>query len=124
MHGASDPSFLGIGLSSRKNLCIHPDVSREKKGKSVDARCRDLTNGSASARNREAEERGEPPVAEMCSFHEELGLLEQDALIEPGVWTLDEIKEQGKRRGTCPYFAIRRMVSQLDATHQSARTRR
>ncbi len=52
----------------------------------------------------------------MCSFHEELGLLEQDALIEPGVWTLDEIKEQGKRRGTCPYFAIRRMVGRADAT--------
>lgn len=116
MHNIVDPSFLGIGLSSRKNLCIHPDVSREKKGKSVDARCRDLTNGFAKARNQEAEERGEGPVAALCSFHEELGMLEEDALIDPGVWTLEEIKEQGKRRGTCPYFALRRMVSGLART--------
>jgi DNA excision repair protein ERCC-2 len=30
--------FVGLALSSRKNLCLHPDVSRERDGKVVDSR--------------------------------------------------------------------------------------
>ncbi|KAL8293136.1 hypothetical protein RQP46_000830 [Phenoliferia psychrophenolica] len=32
-HDIHDEDFLGIGLTSRKNLCVHPSVSKEKKGK-------------------------------------------------------------------------------------------
>lgn len=35
--------FLGIGLSSRKNLCVHPEVSKERHGALVDAKCMNLT---------------------------------------------------------------------------------
>jgi DNA excision repair protein ERCC-2 len=35
--------FLGIGLSSRKNMCIHPVVSKERHGAVVDAKCMNLT---------------------------------------------------------------------------------
>lgn len=35
--------FVGLALSSRKNLCIHPDVKREREGKIVDSRCHSLT---------------------------------------------------------------------------------
>lgn len=35
--------FFGIGLTSRKNLCLNPTVAREKKGKVVDSKCRNLT---------------------------------------------------------------------------------
>lgn len=38
-----EESFLGIGLTSRKNLCLHPTVSQQKWGKVVDAKCRNLT---------------------------------------------------------------------------------
>lgn len=41
---------------------------------------------------------------------QELGKLEPDHLIPPGVYTLDDIKATGIRQGTCPYFAVRRMV--------------
>jgi hypothetical protein len=37
--------FRGLGLTSRKNLCLHPSVKREKSGAVVDARCRSLTAG-------------------------------------------------------------------------------
>jgi DNA excision repair protein ERCC-2 len=56
--------FRGIGLTSRKNLCLHPSVKREKSGTVVDARCRSLTAGFV----REKKERGEDvPV---CIYHD------------------------------------------------------
>ncbi len=63
--GAKDTDFRGLGLTSRKNLCLHPTVSKEKKGKVVDARCRDLTSAFACEKGR-----ADPGSVELCSFHE------------------------------------------------------
>lgn len=101
--------FLGLGLTSRKNLCIHPDVSREKKGKVVDARCRDLTNSWVTAKGKE-----DPGSVELCDWHEKLGELEPGAYLPSGVYTLDEVKAYGIRHGICPYFACRRMMTFAD----------
>lgn len=98
-------TFLGLGLTSRKNLCVHPDISREKKGKAVDARCRDLTSAWVSEKNKK-----EPGSVEVCDWHEKLGELEPGSLLPAGVFTLDEVKAYGIRHGICPYFAVRRMV--------------
>jgi DNA excision repair protein ERCC-2 len=56
--------FRALGLSSRKNLCLHPSVKREKSGKIVDARCRALTNSIV----REKKERGEE--VDLCIYHD------------------------------------------------------
>lgn len=37
------PPFTGLVLSSRKNMCIHPEVSKEREGKAVDGKCYGLT---------------------------------------------------------------------------------
>lgn len=86
--GAKDEGFRGLGLTSRRNLCLHPEVSslpvltfapcgllsilllfkqvsKEKKGKIVDARCRDLTSAFACEKGR-----ADPGSVELCSFHE------------------------------------------------------
>jgi len=56
--------FRGLGLTSRKNLCLHPSVKREKSGAIVDARCRSLTAGFV----KERKEKGEDvPV---CIYHD------------------------------------------------------
>ena len=56
--------FRGLGLTSRKNLCLHPSVKREKSGAVVDARCRSLTAGFV----KEKKDRGEDvPV---CIYHD------------------------------------------------------
>jgi hypothetical protein len=56
--------FRGLGLTSRKNLCLHPSVKREKSGAIVDARCRSLTAGFV----KEKKDRGEDvPV---CIYHD------------------------------------------------------
>lgn len=79
--------FMGLGLTSRKNLCIHPEVtvpsdiwpggsnsrlpgwhyqvSKEKKGKVVDARCRDLTNSATCEKGR-----ADPGSVDLCDWHE------------------------------------------------------
>lgn len=98
-------SFLGLGLTSRKNLCVHPEISKEKKGKAVDARCRDLTSAWVAEKNKK-----EPGSVPSCEWHDKLGELEPGQLLPQGVFTLDEVKAYGIRHGICPYFAVRRMV--------------
>ncbi|RDX56802.1 DNA repair helicase [Polyporus arcularius HHB13444] len=104
-----EQSFYGIGLTSRKNLCIHPDVSKEKKGKVVDARCRDLTNSAVCNKGRE-----NPGSVELCDWHENLGKLEPGNLIPPGVWTLADVLQYGRDNRICPYFLVRRMMPFVD----------
>ncbi|TVY27524.1 General transcription and DNA repair factor IIH helicase subunit [Lachnellula hyalina] len=97
--------FRGLGLTSRKNLCLHPSVKREKSGAVVDARCRSLTAGFV----KEKKERGEDvPV---CIYHDNLDLLEPHNLVPNGVWTLDGIMRYGEEHKQCPYFTSRRMMS-------------
>ena len=63
--------FRGLGLTSRKNLCLHPSVKREKSGAVVDARCRSLTAGFV----KEKKERGED--VEVCIYHDVRSILHQ-----------------------------------------------
>ncbi|KAF8517532.1 hypothetical protein BU17DRAFT_49728 [Hysterangium stoloniferum] len=106
---AKEQAFLGVGLTSRKNLCLHPEVSKEKKGRVVDARCRDLTNAAACEKGRK-----EPGSVPLCEWHEELGKLEPGSQIPAGIWTLADVLQYGRENTVCPYFAIRRMMPFVD----------
>jgi len=99
-----EEDFRALGLTSRKNLCLHPSVKRERSGAVVDARCRSLTAGFV----KEKKERGED--VELCIYHENLDLLEPHNLIPPGVWTLDGLLRYGEQQKQCPYFTARRMM--------------
>ncbi|KAL9599220.1 MAG: hypothetical protein Q9219_004001 [cf. Caloplaca sp. 3 TL-2023] len=96
--------FRGLGLTSRKNLCLHPSVKREKSGSVVDARCRSLTAGFV----KEKKERGED--VDLCIYHDNLDLLEPHNLVPPGVFTLDGMLKYGEQHKQCPYFSVRRMM--------------
>ncbi|KIJ69402.1 hypothetical protein HYDPIDRAFT_172813 [Hydnomerulius pinastri MD-312] len=104
-----EENFMGLGLTSRKNLCIHPEVSKEKKGKVVDARCRDLTNSAACEKGR-----ANPGSVDLCDWHENLNQFEPGSLISPGIWTLADVLQHGRDNGTCPYFTVRRMMPFVD----------
>ncbi|KAK7515908.1 uncharacterized protein IWZ02DRAFT_457872 [Phyllosticta citriasiana] len=99
-----EEDFRGLGLTSRKNLCLHPSVKREKNGSVVDARCRSLTAGFV----KEKKDRGED--VDLCVYHENLDLLEPHNLIPPGVFTLDDLLKYGEEQKQCPYFTARRMM--------------
>ncbi|KAF8163298.1 hypothetical protein B0H34DRAFT_651010 [Crassisporium funariophilum] len=104
-----EQNFLGLGLTSRKNLCVNPEVAKEKKGKVVDARCRDLTNSAVCEKSR-----ADPGSVEVCGWHENLGKMEPGSLIPGGIWTLADVLEYGRDKGVCPYFAVRRMMPFVD----------
>lgn len=59
-----EEDFRGLGLTSRKNLCLHPSVKREKSGAVVDARCRSLTAGFV----KEKKDKGEN--VDVCVYHD------------------------------------------------------
>jgi DNA excision repair protein ERCC-2 len=79
---AKEQSYSGLGLTSRKNLCIHPEVSKEKKGKVVDARCRDLTSSAACEKGR-----ADPGSVPLCDWHEVLA--ENSMMIEDSLLCRD-----------------------------------
>jgi DNA excision repair protein ERCC-2 len=74
-----EEEFFGIGLTSRKNLCLNPVVSKEKKGKVVDSKCRNLTaswvrNKAGKLKSQEQPENDDPmevdEQVELCNFYE------------------------------------------------------
>ena len=91
--------FRGLGLTSRKNLCIHPKVRQERNGLVVDDRCRNMTNGIAK-------ENG----GELCEFHENMYEIDPHNYIPPGVYTFEDLIEYCEEHKTCPYFTVRRMI--------------
>ncbi|GBG88390.1 hypothetical protein CBR_g47089 [Chara braunii] len=111
--------ILALGLSSRKNLCIHPRVSGEGSRESVDAGCRKLTASWVRERAMQMTEGGgggggggeEVGDIELCSFFEGYQKSGGDALLPPGVYTLHELKQFGKQKGWCPYFLARHMIT-------------
>lgn len=101
-----DEAFLGLGLASRKNLCIHPTVSQETRGKVADAMCRQMTASWV----REKAQGPEAGDIELCSFYETLEGADQTDTMPAGVYTLEDIKKFGEDKGMCPYFLARRML--------------
>ncbi|PVH15588.1 DNA repair helicase RAD3 [Candidozyma duobushaemuli] len=108
--------FRGLGLTSRKNLCLHPEVRQERKGAVVDEKCRRLTNGQLKSK---LESEGvsqeqmiqNPDQLGLCSYHEKLNDFDQHDLLPQGVYSFESLLEYCKKEGTCPYFTVRRMIS-------------
>lgn len=108
--------FRGLGLTSRKNLCLHPQVAQERKGANVDERCRRLTNGQLKSKLESQDVSHEqmkqnPDKYGLCSYHEKLYDYDQHDLIPQGVYSFERLIEYCKTEGTCPYFTVRRMIS-------------
>lgn len=80
--GPSSSSFLAIGLSSRKNLCVNPRVLSAESRDSVDAGCRKLTASWVRA----LAERD--PSVPTCEFFEDYERAGSSAILPPGVYTL------------------------------------
>uniref|UniRef100_A0A2P2LDT9 DNA 5'-3' helicase n=1 Tax=Rhizophora mucronata TaxID=61149 RepID=A0A2P2LDT9_RHIMU len=96
--------ILAIGLSSRKNLCINQRVLAAENRDSVDAACRKLT--ASWVRSKAAENSN----VRTCEFFENYERAASGALLPPGVYTLQDLREFGKQNGWCPYFLSRHMV--------------
>ncbi|CCG25132.1 Rad3 protein [Candida orthopsilosis Co 90-125] len=107
--------FRGLGLTSRKNLCLNPLISREKKGNVVDEMCRRVTNGQLKEKIEkgvvtEEDQVRDPAKYSLCSYHEKLYDLDPHELVPSGVYSFDALIRYCKEMGTCPYFTVRRMI--------------
>nr|CAG4636787.1 EOG090X01B4 [Ceriodaphnia reticulata]SVE72778.1 EOG090X01B4 [Ceriodaphnia reticulata] len=100
-----EQNILGLALSSRKNLCIHPSVSKEREGKVVDGRCYGLT--ASFVRSRHAGDDSVPS----CNFYEGFDAHGREFPLAPGVYNLDDLKEYGQAKGWCPYFLARHAIT-------------
>nr|CAG4649948.1 EOG090X01B4 [Sida crystallina] len=100
-----EQNIVGLALSSRKNLCIHPQVSKEREGKVVDGRCYSLTASFVRSRHS-----GDDSVP-ICNFYEGFDAHGKDAPLPSGVYNLDDLKEYGQQKGWCPYFLARYTVT-------------
>ncbi|CAM8998013.1 unnamed protein product [Rhodiola kirilowii] len=96
--------MMALGLSSRKNLCINPEVVSSENRDSVDAGCRKLT--ASWVRSLAAEN----PNVKTCDYFEGLERAGAEAVLPPGVYTLQDLRAFGKQKGWCPYFLARHMV--------------
>ena len=129
----SASQILALGLSSRKNLCVHPRISEESSRESVDAGCRRLT---AHWNRQRAGKGGAPPPppppdagapgvgggegdaaaaagaadVELCDYFEDIEAAGAEAMLPPGVYTLHDLRVVGKKKRWCPYFLARRLL--------------
>lgn len=94
-------NMVGLVLSSRKNLCIHPQVSKEREGKVVDGRCHSLTASYVR------EQHQADPSVPVCQFYEEFDRTGREVPLEPGVYSIDDLKQYGLKMTYCPYFVAR-----------------
>jgi DNA excision repair protein ERCC-2 len=101
---------MALGLSSRKNMCIHPKVADEGSRESVDARCRRLTASWVREKHMDSVSREEETSTELCQFFEDYEKEGPDAVLPPGVYTLADLREFGRKKGWCPYFLARHMI--------------
>ncbi|KAH0631628.1 hypothetical protein JD844_006058 [Phrynosoma platyrhinos] len=93
--------FLALALSSRKNLCIHPEVSSLRFGKEVDGKCFSLTASYIRAQHQQ------DSSVPSCRFFEEFDAHGRQLPIPFGVYNLDDLKAYGRQKGWCPYFLAR-----------------
>lgn len=87
-------------LSSRRNLCIHPTVSKEDDREVVDSMCRSKTASWVT----DIEDAGR------CSYFDNFNAKVDQFNFPKGVYTLDDLKELGREVEMCPYFLARHFL--------------
>lgn len=104
-----NPNILGVCLSSRRNMCIHPVVSKYDNPNKVDAMCRNLTASFILESKEQARAEDKTADIETCEFYAGYQRSASDAL--SGVYGLQDMKEMGRQKGWCPYFVARRLIN-------------
>ncbi|KAK2145840.1 hypothetical protein NP493_3826g00000 [Ridgeia piscesae] len=75
-------NIVGLALSSRKNMCVHPNLSSERDGKVVDAKCHTMT--ASHVRNEHKHDSSVP----VCSYYENFDSHGRETTLPAGVYDL------------------------------------
>ncbi len=104
--------FYGLGLSSRRNLCINEDALEAKMGKAVDSKCHSMT--ASWVRNKALTEASSSARPQLCDYFERLERVGDNLAVPGGVYTLEDLRDYGREAGLCPYFLARKMLNQAN----------
>lgn len=112
------PKILALGLTTRRNLCLHPVVSASETRAEADAACRALTaswvrssileSDSVPQQNGHISPATNDALCEYFEGHEREGV---NSIMRAGIYTLDDLMEFGRRKKWCPYFTARHCLS-------------
>jgi DNA excision repair protein ERCC-2 len=88
--------FFVYGLSTRKNMCIHPVISQAASRKEIDSECRKITFVSPKRDKKRGQKK--------CSFFERIQTDRLRKFVSPGVYALHNFRQLGRLNEYCPYF--------------------
>ncbi|KAI0982715.1 hypothetical protein GJ496_004194 [Pomphorhynchus laevis] len=105
------PDILGIALSSRKNLCVHPVVSKLRNSELINGKCYSLTSSHNRNPRKILSNFNEPECKpELCDFFESHREQSSDFVLPNGVYRLCDVRKVGIAKGWCPYFIARNAI--------------
>ncbi|KAF7457844.1 DNA repair helicase [Cryptosporidium felis] len=132
-------SILAIGMTARRNLCIHPKVTVHADRDKIDSICRSMTASWVRAKHHLESKKREPlqqeapssteladietilesGCSDLCPYYEAYERIWSTELVPTGVYTIEEFKTfgrnwehpiLGKKVPFCPYYASKRLI--------------
>ena len=101
-----------VGLTAKKNLCIHKDVKKWRQAEKVETECRKRT--AAWVRN--AHHSSDDYLSSTCPYYE--GFDNTNELLETReghrVYTMEELRRSGGARTQCPYYTAREAIKEAN----------
>lgn len=100
------PKMRALGLTTRRNLCLKPEVAQTDSREEADAACRSLT---ASWVRSSAIDGGSSNA--LCEYYE--GHIQEgsESIIPAGIYTLDDLMQFGREKKWCAYYTARHSLS-------------
>lgn len=109
------PKMLALGLTTRRNLCLHPTVSTTESREEADAACRALTaswvRSSVMETNLPNGNVSHPGSNSLCEYFEGHEREGTNSIMPAGVYTLDDLLQFGRVKKWCPYYTARHCLS-------------
>ncbi|KAA8491366.1 DNA repair helicase XPD [Porphyridium purpureum] len=128
-HGVNR-KLLAVGLTTRRNLCLHESVVSAESREEADSICRSMTaswvraqhasesapaashapgSGSAMEIDTQASEAPENPA--LCKYYENFEAKGRETIMPSGVYTMDRLMAFGREHQWCPYFTARHAIN-------------
>lgn len=93
-------------------MCIHERVQQENDRDNVDSLCRGMTASWVREHHQKQVRSGDAAPIPLCQYFENYDMDKQgnQIPIPSGLFTIDDIKKYGQRKGYCPYFLTRHLI--------------
>jgi len=97
---------------------VHPEVSKEGDRQKVDSMCRERTASWVRFNNKEQSNMMMTDIEEidknLCFYYEGFWEKIDSYQLPKGIYTLEDLREYGKKHNMCPYFLARHFLLQAN----------